>query len=184
MDKEGKRRYLSVTGAAMYLAQVCRYDILYTINQFASAISKPSKVHMGAAKHLLRYLAGSIDFSITYKQGGFKLTAFSDANWGVNPDHGKSTSSCIIMLSNGPISFKVGIQGLTAQSIMEAELVAAALTMKEAVFCSNMMLELGFKEGFGSVPLYIDNTSARHVAGNRTYGPRAKHIALRYFFVQ
>ena len=56
--------------------------------------------------------------------------------------------------------------------------------MKEAVFCSNMMLELGFKEGFGSVPLYIDNTSAFHVAGNRTYSPRAKHIALRYFFVQ
>ena len=37
--------------------------------------------------------------------------------------------------------------------IIEAELVAAAFTMKEAVFCSNMMLELGFKEGNGSVPL-------------------------------
>ena len=50
-----------------------------------------------------------------------------------------------------------------------------------------MMLELGFKkvkEGFGSVPPYIDNTSALHVAGNRTYSPRAKHIALRYLFVQ
>ena len=63
--------------------------------------------------------------------------------------------------------------------------MAAALTMKEeAVFCSNMMLELDFDMSFGSVPLYIDNTSALHVAGNRTYSPRAKHIALRYFFVQ
>ena len=35
---------------------------------------------------------------------------------------------------------------------------------------------------FGSVPLYIDNTLALHVAGNRTYIPRAKHIALRYYF--
>ena len=34
------------------------------------------------------------------------------------------------------------------------------------------------------MPLYIDNTSARHVAGNRTYSPRAKHIALRYCFVE
>ena len=56
--------------------------------------------------------------------------------------------------------------------------------MKEAVFCSNMVLELGFKEGFGSVPLYIDNTSALHVPSNRTYSPPAKNIALRYFFVQ
>ena len=134
---------------------------------------------MGAAKHLLRYLAGSTDFSITYKQGGFRLTAFSDANWGNDPDNGRSTSSYIVMLANAPISFKMGLQGLTAQSTMEAD-----LAMKEAVFCSNMMLELGFDKSFGSVPLYIDNTSALHVAGNRTYSPRAKHIALRYFFVQ
>ena len=56
--------------------------------------------------------------------------------------------------------------------------------MKEAVFCSDMMLELGFKEGFGSVPLYIDNTSALHLAGNRTYSRSAKHSTLRYSFVQ
>ena len=88
------------------------------------------------------------------------------------------------MFSKGPVSFKVAIQGLIAQSTMEAELVAAALTMKKAVFCSNMMLELGFKEGLGSVSLYMDSTSALHVAGNCTYSPRAKRIVLRYFFVQ
>ena len=168
----------------MFLAQVCRYDIHYVVNKLARVMSKPSKAHMGATKYLLRYLAGSTDFSITYRQKGFKLTAVSNANWERNPDNGKFTSSYIILLSNGPISFKVGIQGLTAQLTMEAELVAAALAMKEAVFCSNMMLELGFKEGFGSVPLYIDNTSAFPLAGNRTYSPRAKHIALRYLFVQ
>ena len=43
---------------------------------------------------------------------------------------------------------------------MEAELVAAALAMKEAVFCSNMMLELGFGSIFNTVPVYLDNKSA------------------------
>ena len=133
LDEEGKWRYQSTTGPAIYLAQVCRYGILYTVSQLARAMSKPSKAHMGAAKPLLRYLAGSTDFPINYKQRGFKLTAFSDANWGANPDNGTSTSLYIIMLSNGPISFKVDIQ-------------------KKAVFCSNMMVELGVKEGFGSVP--------------------------------
>ena len=104
LDEESKRRYQSVVGATMYLAQVSRYDILYAVNQLARGMSKPSKAHMGAAKHLLRYLAGSTDFSITYKQGGFKLAAFSDANWGNNLDNGKSTS-CIVMLANGPIGF-------------------------------------------------------------------------------
>ena len=90
------------------------------------------------------------------------------------------------MVANAPTIFKVELQELTAQPTMEAELVAVALTMKEeAVFCSNMMSGLGFGESFGSVPLHIDNTSALHLADNRTYIPRAKHIALRhYFFVQ
>ena len=87
-------------------------------------------------------------------------------------------------LANAPIIFKVGLQELTAQSTMEAEFVATALVTKEGVFCSNMILELGFYESSGSVPLHIDNISALHVAGNRTYSPRAKHIALSYFLVQ
>ena len=131
-------------------------------------MSPPAKTHMEAAKHLLRYLARVTDFSITYNQGSFRLSAFSDANWGNSPDNGRSTLSYIMTLANAPIIFKAGLQGLTAQSTMEAELVAAALTFKEAVFCSNMKLELGFDETFGSVPLNIDNTSALHVAGNRT----------------
>ena len=126
---------------------------------------------MGAAKHLLRYLTRSTDFSITYKQGGFKLEAFSDANWEENPNSWKSTSSCIIMLSNDPISSKVGIQGRTAQSTMETELLVAALTMKEAVFCSNTMLKLGFKERSGSVPL--TSTTHRHFTS-----PATAHTAL------
>ena len=109
LNEEEKLRYQAITGAAMYLAQVTRYGILYAVNQLASAMPKPAKAHMGAAKHLLRYLAGSTDFSITYKQGGFRLVTFSDANWGNNPDNGWSTSSYIVMLANAPISFKVGL---------------------------------------------------------------------------
>ena len=139
---------------------------------------------MGASKHLLRNLPGqSVDLSITYKRGGFKLAAYSDTNWGNNPDNGRSTSSYIVMLASDPISVKVGLQSLTVRSITEAELVAAALTMKEAVFCSNMMVEIGFEKGFSSVPLYLDNTSTLQVVGNRTYSIRVKHITLRYLFV-
>ena len=172
LDEQGKQRYQSITGALMYLAQISRYDILYAVNQLARAMSKPSKAHMGAAKHVLRYLAGSVNFPITYKRGDFKLTTYTDGNWGGNPDNGKSTSSYIVMLANGPISFKVGLQSLIAQSTMEAELVAAATAMKESLFGRNMMMELGFSEEFRSVPVYIDNASALHVAGNRTFSPR------------
>ena len=122
--------------------------------------------HGGAQESLVRDSIGSTDFSITYKQGSFRLSAFSDANWGSNPNNGRSTSSYIVMLANAPISFKVGLQRLTTQSTVEAVLVSAALIIKEAVFCSNMMLKPGFDESFGSVPLYIDHTLTLRIAGN------------------
>ena len=184
LSKEEKQRFQATTGSVMYLEQVSRDDILYVVNQLARTMFKPSKAHMVAAKHLLRYLAGTVDFAITYKQGGFKLTAFSDANGDNNAENGQSIFSYIAFLANAPVSFKVGLQGLTAQSTMEAELVAAALAMKEAVFCFNMIKELGFSTRFHSVPLYTDNTSALHVVGNRTYSSRVTHVALRYFFIQ
>ena len=135
---------------------------------------------MVAAKHTLRYLAGTTDFSITYKRGGFKLAAFSDFNWANNPDNGKSTSSYLTMLANAPLSFTSGLQGPTAMSTTEAELVGSALAMKEAVFCLNMLTELGFGKEFAQVPLYCDNTATLHALGNRCFSSRTKHICLLY----
>ena len=114
LNKEDKRRFQAFTGSVMCLGQVTRYDIGYAVNQLARTESKPSKAHMAAAKHLLRYLAGTTNVAITYKRGGFKLTAFSDANWVDNPDNGKSTSSYIAFLSDVAVSLKVGLQGLRA----------------------------------------------------------------------
>ena len=59
-------------------------------------------------------------------------------------------SSYIVFLANATVGFKVGLQGLTPQSNMEAELVPAALAMKEAVFCSSTMKELEFDTRFES----------------------------------
>ena len=56
--------------------------------------------------------------------------------------------------------------------------------LAKSLFYRSMMMEIGFTEGFRSIPVYTDNTSALHVAGNRIFSSRAKHIALRHFFVQ
>ena len=167
LNAEGKQRCQAITCSVMHLAQITRYDIMYTTRQLARTMSTPpAKIHMGSAKHLLRYLSGTKDFSITYKKGDLRLTAFSNSNWGNNPDSGKSMSSYIMMMAKAPVSFKSGLQRLTAMSTIEAELVAVALAMKEVIFCTNMMKELGFGSEFSSAPLYIDNTATLNVIGN------------------
>ena len=104
LNEEDKKRYQSITGAVMCLGQASHYDLLSAVNQLVRAMSKPSKAYMGAVKHLCRYLAGSVNFSIIYKRGEFKLAAYSDANGGNTSDNGKSTSSYIVILANGPLA--------------------------------------------------------------------------------
>ena len=168
----------------MFLSQCTRYDIPYAVNKLARAMSKPSKLHKTAAKHLLRYLKGNMGLAVTYKTGCFETTGYCDANWGNNPDYGKSTSGYLLMLAGGPLSFKTALQNVTAQSTLEAELISMAHASKEAVYLSNMMAELGFGKLFESVPLFGDNTGAVHIAGNSTYSSRTKHIALRFFYLK
>lgn len=70
----------------MSLSHITRHDISYAVNPLARVMPTPSTVRMGVAKHLLWYLAGKVDFSITYTKGSFRLNAHSDANWGNNLD--------------------------------------------------------------------------------------------------
>ncbi|CAN0521246.1 unnamed protein product, partial [Laminaria digitata] len=96
-----------------------------------------------------------------------------------------TASPCLRILSsrsNAPVCYKVGWQGLTAQSTVEAELVAAPLAMKESVFCSNTDEESGIRHVVR--PLYNDSTLTLHVAGSRTYSSQVKHAALPYFIFQ
>ena len=119
LNREDSQRFQAITDSVMFLGLVVRYDILYSANQLTRTLPKSSNYHMAATKHLLRYLAGTTDFTVRYKQGGFTLTTFSDANWGNNSDNGNSRSPYLVFLASAPISFNVGLQGkVESASIM------------------------------------------------------------------
>lgn len=89
-----------------------------------------------------------------------------DLNRGKTLDNSKSMSSHIATLPNAQASFEVGLQELSAVP-NRRELVQAALTMKDSLFCSNMVKELGFGMPFESVKNILSTfTSAPPVAGN------------------
>ena len=45
-----------------------------------------------------------------------------------------------------------------------------------------MMEDLGFKETLKCIPIHIDNTSALHVAGNKTYSSSSKPVVFSLFY--
>lgn len=68
-------------------------------------------------------------------QGGLRIYVCWDANRINSPDNRMPPSSDVMMVCNVPVSFNGSTQGLTAQSTIEAELVAGVLAMRGAVFC-------------------------------------------------
>ena len=92
----------SAVGNLMYLAVSTRPDIAYAVNNLARFNSNPQKEHWTALKRVLRYLKGTTNHGMLYKQE--RGSGYSDAYWAGDHSDRKSTSGYIFILSGGAIS--------------------------------------------------------------------------------
>eukprot|EP00253_Pinus_taeda_P002065 PITA_02065 len=60
--------YRQLIGSLMYLVNT-RPDICFAVNTMSQFMCEPRKVHWVAAKHILRYLQGTVDYGLDYRQG-------------------------------------------------------------------------------------------------------------------
>ena len=58
--------YHQMIGSLMYLMNT-RPDICFTMNTLSQYLTDPRHVHLTAAKHILRYLKGMVDYGLKYK---------------------------------------------------------------------------------------------------------------------
>ncbi|CAJ2671288.1 unnamed protein product [Trifolium pratense] len=114
--------YASVVGSLMY-AQVCtRPDIAFAVGILGRYQSNPGMDHWKAAKKVLRYLQGTKDNMLMYRQtDNLDVIGYSDSDLAGCVDSRKSTSGYIFMMAGGAISWRSAKQTLIATSTMEAE---------------------------------------------------------------
>jgi hypothetical protein len=55
--------YRQMTGSLMYLTNT-RPDICFAVNTLSQYMVEPRRVHLVAAKHVLRYLKGTVDYGL------------------------------------------------------------------------------------------------------------------------
>ena len=60
--------YRQLIGSLMYLVNT-RPDICFAVNSLSQFMVEPSRVHWMAAKRVFRYLQGTLDYGLDYKQG-------------------------------------------------------------------------------------------------------------------
>jgi len=75
----------------MYLENT-RSDICFTVNILSQFQLKPHHDHWIVAKHILRYLHGTIYHCLKYDSKEVKLIGFIDSNWGGSETDGRSTT--------------------------------------------------------------------------------------------
>jgi hypothetical protein len=128
--------YVSAVGALMYLAIATRPDIAHAVGVLCRFMSKPGPAHWKAAKHLFRYLRGSVDYRLTYApdpSSSQLFTTYSDADHGGNPDNGRSTSAYVVKMGTGAVSWMSRLQSIVALSTTEACVHAVQGHGREAV---------------------------------------------------
>ena len=133
-------------------------------------------------KHLLRYLRGTIDLTLTFApdQSAQSFQRWTDADHGGNAYNGRSTSGFLIKIGTGAISWASKLQNIVTLSTTEAEFVASVLAGTEIVCLRNLLDELGSKLE-GPSHLCIDNKSALSIMKNTKHHGRMKYLDLRYF---
>ncbi|KAG7844623.1 hypothetical protein KL940_005426, partial [Ogataea angusta] len=95
--------FRSMVGKLLFAANTARPDITFTVAKLSRYLKQPSQNHLTIAKHVLRYLKGTIDDGITYtRTSSVELKGFCDADWGGILEDRTSTTGYIFMLANGP----------------------------------------------------------------------------------
>jgi len=173
--------YAQLIGSLMYLSICTRPDISQAVGALARYMANPTMAHWQAAKGVLRYLAGTANYGILFGSSA-GLEAYCDADYAGDIDSRRSTTGYVFILNGGAISWSSRLQQTVAASTTEAEYMAAAAAVKEALWMRRLLSELG--EDLSSIMIKADSQSAIKLLKNPIISMRSKHIDVIYHFAR
>ena len=174
--------YSQLIGSLMYLSVCTRPDIAQAVGALARYMTAPTLAHWQAAKGILRYISGTASYGITFGGNGLTLEAYCDADYAGDIDTRRSTTGYVFTLGGGAISWSSRLQPTVAASTTEAEYMAAAYAIKEALWLRTLLSELGLDTG--TITICADSQSAIKLLKNPVFSMRSKHIDVIYHFAR
>ena len=181
-----KRPYRELVGSLLYISVSARPDISVAVGEVARYCENPGDAHWKAAKRILRYLAGTLDYRLRYRRSDSaeeqQLSVYCDANY-MDTHNKRSTSGYVSFYAGGPVSWRSVKQRTVATSTMHAEVHSLNEGGREAVWLKNL-IECIEGRKLGPVPIYEDNKGAMEYAQHPTKHHATKHYAVKCTWIR
>ncbi|XP_068655818.1 secreted RxLR effector protein 161-like [Aristolochia californica] len=99
--------YVFAVGSLIYVQVCTRPDIAFVVGMLGRYQSNPEFDHWRAAKKVMRYLQGTKDYMLMYRQtNNLEVIGYSDSDFAGCIDSRKSTSGYIFLMASGAISWR------------------------------------------------------------------------------
>lgn len=109
-DSEGEvidsTGYREIVCSLMCIMTCTRPDLSWVVSKLSQHLAETKQQHWATAKHVLRYLKGTIDQGLHYQKGekSPQLEGYSDADWAADRDDRRSTTEyCFSLSENSPV---------------------------------------------------------------------------------
>ncbi|CAI7854908.1 unnamed protein product [Closterium sp. NIES-54] len=164
----------------MYLMTCARPDLAYPLGLLARYVApgRHRKVHMDAAKRVLRYLCSTSGMGLVLGgRGDVVLTGHSDASWVDDQATQRSSQGYTFSLGSGSVSWRSTRSSSVLSSSCEAEIYATAMAAQELRWLTYLLTDLGERPRSPPV-LYVDNKATIALCQEHRLEHITKHIAL------
>jgi hypothetical protein len=177
--------YRSLIGSLRYLLHT-RLELTFSVSYLSRFMECPRQEHMVAIKHILRYVAGTLDFDLFYPRGSARdlgIIGYRDSDMAGDVDDSKSISRMIIFLGDNPATWSSQKQWVVALSSCEAEYIASTGVACQGIWLRRLLEELiGIK--IAAPRIKMDNQSAIALSKNPVLHDWSKHIKTKYHFIR
>lgn len=174
--------YRPIVGCLLYLCNT-RPDLQFAVGYLTRFMLAPTPQHLRLAKHVLRYVRGTVHLGVTYRRSPDsarnELTCWSDADFAGDASM-RSTSGFVLYTNpaSAPIIWHSRRQTTTATSTCHAEILAMYACAKDIVAQRGLMLELGALSSGASL-LYGDNEGALALTAEYTASRGSRHFTTQ-----
>jgi hypothetical protein len=139
--------------------------------------------HWIAAKHVSRYICGTINYGLRYTASSdIQLHGFTDSDWAGSAEDRKSTSGMCFSMGSAMISWSSRKHKSVALSTTEVEYISPCEAWTEAVWLRKLISDL-FDQTPESTTIYCDNQSYIRLSEHPVFHERSKHIEIKYYFI-